>query len=56
MTVLTARAQLRPQAPVLSLKDAGAALSALISKAGGGGVRGPVMAATLTGFLITRRT
>ena len=41
--------------PVVSLKDAEAALSALMSKAGGGGVRGPVMAATLTGFLITRR-
>ena len=56
MTVLIARTQLRSETPLVSLKDAGAALAALMTKAGGGGVRCPVMAATLTGFLITRRT
>lgn len=56
MTLLIARAQMRPQVPALSLKDAEAALSALMSKDGSGGVWGPVVAAAVIGFLITRRT
>ena len=55
VTLLIARAHMRPQAPALSLKDAEAALSALMSKEGSG-VWGPVAAAAVIGFLITRRT
>lgn len=55
LTLLAARAQMRPRAPVLSVKEAEALLSAVMAKAEGGGVWTPILAAALIGFLVTAR-
>lgn len=55
LTLLAARAQMRPRAPVLSLRETEAVLSAIMAKAEGGGVWTPILAAALLGFLVTAR-
>lgn len=53
--LLLARAQLRPRAPALTLEEAEAAVQAFMAKQEGGAVWGPIVAAVVLGFFLTRR-